>query len=407
MARAVARPASLGARARRAMSMLALALITVVVVPVLVAGGVEIGFRAFSPWPGDWATYEQRDGYLYFHRPDSQGWETSPVNDFPPNLVQYDNHGLRGDANFPSVKPPGEKRVLLLGDSYLEDRETPLAETMAVGLQRRLTNAFGKEVRVLNAGLSGTASIPESIYLEREGMSLQPDAVVLFFTFNNYTNNAVHHWLDYPDYLESGLPDSLKPVEYGRGYVPVDPDLRRARDSAFYYWIYRQKLTQRTIAAEGDPVAYYMQTKTLDLNPKGVFNTQYTAAEQRVVDLTNASLGRLQRFLSARGTPLFVVAIPWPNQVGAREWNPGKAAFGFARDEVITSTRFPDVLLSYLGSQSIPHLDLLPSLKAAEPAQYPLYLGYEGHWTPAGNRVVANAVFDYLWRQPSFMASMS
>jgi len=88
------------------------------------------------------------------------------------------------------------------------------------------------------------------------------------------------------------------------------------------------------------------------------------------------------------------------------EWNPGKMTFGYADGEMINSTRFPDVLLSYLNTQSISNLDLLPALRAGETQAHPLYLGYEGHWTPAGNRVVADAVFNYLNSQPAFVAGI-
>ena len=82
--------------------------------------------------------------------------------------------GLRAAEELPAARPPGEFRVLALGDSC-----TFLGEPLPWPdlLARQLTSARGEGVRVLNAGVPAYSSLQGRRLLDSRLEELQPDVV--------------------------------------------------------------------------------------------------------------------------------------------------------------------------------------------------------------------------------------
>ena len=375
-------------------------LLFAVLSPVVLLGLLEVGFRLFSPFPGNWATYEHRDRFLYWHRPHSVGWEVSPLGEWAPMRLRYNAYGFRGE-DFPSAKSGRERRVMILGDSYVEARQLREEATPSGVLERLLRQAVNPDVRVINAGLSGTSTIPEVVYLKFEGLQFEPDVVVLVFCFNDYSENGYHRWVDYPDYDAVGLPDHLKPAAYAPDYQPFAPEERLARRSAFYNFFYQLKVAQESRQKLGEPIEFYLRTTSVADNPKAMFKDEYTGEDERVIALTHDSLARLKRYCDEQGIPLVVVGIPWPHQVSGAEWNLGKQLWGYEDQEMQPSTRYQDVLFGFLASARIDGLDLLPLFREAQ--ERPLHFAFDGHWTEHGAAQVARGVFDYFGAHPAVL----
>src|SRR5205085_2157642 len=92
-------------------------------------------------------------------------------------LVRFNRDGLRG-PEVSSTRPPGQARVLILGDSFVEGAEVDEAATLSVVLAERLDGA-GRWVEALNAGVRGWGTAQEYLYLVNQGLQLQPDVVIL------------------------------------------------------------------------------------------------------------------------------------------------------------------------------------------------------------------------------------
>lgn len=98
------------------------------------------------------------------------------------------NRGMRDERPIEYEKPEGECRILVLGDSHTQGYEVNQYETYSVILEKALLGK-GKNVRVLNAGVSGFSTAEALVFLEQEGIKYQPDAVVLGFFANDYSDN--------------------------------------------------------------------------------------------------------------------------------------------------------------------------------------------------------------------------
>src|SRR5262245_51142042 len=124
------------------------------------------------------------------------GWDKPPGGDvwlrrpeFETHVV-INSHGLRGpDRDYP--KPPGVRRVLLLGDSFTEGYHVPEEQTVRALLEGELNRGSCGRWEVINGGTSAYSTDQEYLFFQLEGHRYQPDLVVLLFFFNDlYYNGA-------------------------------------------------------------------------------------------------------------------------------------------------------------------------------------------------------------------------
>jgi lysophospholipase L1-like esterase len=109
------------------------------------------------------------------------------------NYVSINSAGLR-DREHAIVKPPDTIRIALLGDSYCEALQVPLEQTFWWLLQQRLPacDQFkGKQVEIINFGVSGYGTAQELITLRQKVWQYSPDIVVLLVTTNNDISDNV------------------------------------------------------------------------------------------------------------------------------------------------------------------------------------------------------------------------
>jgi lysophospholipase L1-like esterase len=93
--------------------------------------------------------------------------------------------GLRG----PEIPPKShdEFRILSLGESTTwGGRLDNYEDCYSARLEALLTTVDGKKVRVINAGAPSYTLLQGYVYLTHRGVDLQPDAVLLYFGFNDF-----------------------------------------------------------------------------------------------------------------------------------------------------------------------------------------------------------------------------
>jgi lysophospholipase L1-like esterase len=98
------------------------------------------------------------------------------------HVTTIDSLGYRG-RDIPRIKPPGELRVLYVGDSFTWGHNVGDAETLPAQLEARLMARCGS-ARVINAGLSGSTILGQAALAER-GLVMDPDVVILMFHEND------------------------------------------------------------------------------------------------------------------------------------------------------------------------------------------------------------------------------
>jgi hypothetical protein len=145
----------------------------------------EVALRLIGYQQPVWYQPDSRLGWRM--RPGLTGWFTQEGRGF----VRVNAEGMR-DRDHVAGKPPGVYRIVVLGDSYSEalqvDREQAYwarlpAELAACGFQK------GKQIEVLNFGISGYGTAQEYLMLQSTAIRYQPDLVLLQFTNGNDVRN--------------------------------------------------------------------------------------------------------------------------------------------------------------------------------------------------------------------------
>lgn len=96
------------------------------------------------------------------------------------DLTSY-QRSLRGDRTPAPPHQPGEYRILVLGDSATYGVGVELPEAWPLQLQAALPGAT-----VINHGVPGYTTFQAMGWLEREGLALEPDLVILASSHNDY-----------------------------------------------------------------------------------------------------------------------------------------------------------------------------------------------------------------------------
>lgn len=115
--------------------------------------------------------------------PNMKGWYRKEGATY----IEINSDGLR-DEEHAVAKPENTVRVAVIGDSYAEALQVSLNETFWKVMQQKLSgcNAFGgKQVEVINFGVSGYGTAQEYLTLKEQVWKYSPDIVLLAVTTNN------------------------------------------------------------------------------------------------------------------------------------------------------------------------------------------------------------------------------
>jgi hypothetical protein len=113
-------------------------------------------------------------------------------------------------------------------------------------------------------------------------------------------------------------------------------------------------------------------------------------SREKLWEPTQAALAEMKRLADEHHVPLYMVVIPDMVQVDSGLWQRA------IQERPQLDPNHPSQRLQALGAAlDIPVLDLQPVLMQ-HTAQTPLYYPLDHHWTPAGNRVAADAIVPFL-----------
>ena len=292
--------------------------------------------------------------------------------------IRTNRHGLRGPELVD--KQADTLRVLALGDSFTLAVQVEEAETLAGRLEGELGAALGRDVQVLNAGVSGIGTTDATAALEHLGRRLQIDAALLNF------------------YLGNDLRDNERAAERRRGapqtmpvLAPVSPTQARLQDLAkgltrqsfllthlASQWALRTAMDDPHLLEHAEEMAVFADPELL----------------RRQSSRTRTALEQFAGTCSRLQIRCAVSLIPPAYAVDTDRTDASFRAMGLDPSRVDL-----DVVAETVAGMvpaSVPVYDLSPRLRDAQARGEDLYFTYDPHWTASAHAEAAAALSPWL-----------
>ena len=317
-----------------------------VLVPLLALCILEVAMRAYAHL----ASQERlivADNVL--------GWRLIPNsrklyrNETQPYFVQINSKGLR-DVEHSYEKPVGVFRILVIGDSFVfgaggVEPANRFADILAKS---------AKNVEVINTGVPGYGADQEYLYLKSEGLKYHPDLVLLCAFYNDFSES-----------FSTINPSIGRP----KGYLSLDGDrlvFHPPSFSTFYELSQHSYVLGLADLALSKLSGTYFKSQRL---PQGVLTPAERMATFKQI------YASAQKLCGEQGVPFVVVYLPFKGQY--------------------SPSVIQQIMADLATTEGLKTLDLTDIMKHANAAR-PAYFAHDIHFNEYGNRVVAEALLQYL-----------
>lgn len=309
--------------------------------------------------------------------------------------LQINAHGLRGPDR-PYDKPPGVRRVLLLGDSITEGYSVEEPYTLRSVLEALLNSRREGRFEVINGGTAGYSTDQEYLFYIGEGVRYEPDVVVLLFCYNDlYPSLGGEGGKPYFDVIDGRL--ALRNVPVPRKQVARD--VRRRYVIRPWRRSYALRLLSNRTGA-GNPELhdflsriglaepFMEQSPAPEMWPYGLGHRDEVGEMWRRVE---AVIGALDDEVERRQARLVLFYVPAGFEQNDRAWELTKRRYHMGRrwqrDRIFEG--FAEVALR----RRLTIVDPRPSFREAEASGQRTYFPEDGHWTEVGNRLAAHSLY--------------
>jgi hypothetical protein len=341
----------------------------------------EIGLRvAGAILPGDYQTVSFAEAHPEFGRRNRPGAGWKKTSEYT-SWIEVNLKGLRG-AEIDYPKPPGEYRILVVGDSFTFAEQVNQIETFTQRLEDRL-NADGATLhyRVLNAGSNGWATANEAVYLTKEGVRFRPDVVLVAVYLGNDVADNYRRVATVQNAVEADL--AL------RGADSFDGPRRLLRRSELY------TVFESGVLAK---LPWWQDDGGSSSSDRRAPRSEAEAAEAWTI--TERLLDRMRDVSESQGARFAVLVVPAANVVAQRGGAAAKETDDEddSGDEDRPGFEDPHGQFAALSERNgLLELDLLSTMRRADNRlKERLYYRQNAHWTAAGHGVAADALYKFL-----------
>lgn len=308
----------------------------------------------------------------------------------PSHRVQTNADGFR-DAPF-ERDAPGTRRIAVLGDSFVSNLAVADDEVFTEVMERRLPG-----VSVMNLGVNGYGQTQQLLLLRAVLRDLAPElVVVVVYLRNDFDDNTGHSWgVDRP------RPTAVLDAKGERVGIRRPP-VAAVQDHRGSSWLGSLHVARflserlgrlRLRPARGPRGAFVPSPETPpELYLAAKHRSPETRQRFRVMELLLLEMARLA---AEHDVPIVFALAPSMAQVVPEVWQELLDRTG--ADPAELDREAPDRdLLAFGDAHGLRVLDLLPALREAQAGGAATYHSVQQHWTPEANRVVAEALLEFL-----------
>ena len=341
--------------------------------------------------------------------------------------ARTNNLGYRGE-DFVIEKKPGEKRVLVEGDSFILGFGVSDRQIMTGVLEEKLRESYGEEWSVINAGYTGGFG-PDGYYLhlKEKGIKLKPDLVVFaIFVYNDFSDMAESDWIGSGASGEPKRIISNKVKVDENGYLlPIEipfiykvPVLRNSNLAIMAYDGFKNGQTEAKTLF--DKIRFKIikpEVPSGEARDSGFLGTYYSycifnqSCHRKAMHLfgdlltvSRASRNTVNGLYNDGNDHFLVLIIPSDFQIYQDTYDKYQADTGLPYNPAEITNPNPQERLKELFSENgIKYIDLLPTMREFKEERF--YYKSDGHWNGAGHQMAAEAV--YNWIKNNYVGSSS
>lgn len=302
-------------------------------------------------------------------------------------IQRVNSLGLRGRETT-IEKPPGTRRILMLGDSFTMGKGVADNETFPVVVEKFLQSSLnacgGGSLEVLNGGVDSYAPVLSYIQLERDLAKLKPDLIVLNLDNSDLVQETAYRQqaVRANDGTIIAVPQASRESLYERFLSWTSRNLYFTR--ALLVFVNRamdhREITVRRVVNEFHR-EFFAHTLEGDVDR----TTQWDELFESIV--------RIKRFADSNQADFFLSTYPWAHQLGETGWIPGRYVY-MEKGERVTDLS-QDAIRQRSAAAGIELFEARSAFQQYQGSE-PLYFSYDPHWTPAGQNVMAKALGQYI-----------
>jgi hypothetical protein len=286
--------------------------------------------------------------------------------------------GVRDEEEI-GPKPPGERRIVILGDSLVLSVQVDFERTFGALLQQRLNRDApeGIRYRVINAGVQGYGPVEELLFFRAVARHFEPDVVLVGLFVGNDAEEAL---ISAPRLRGEQRP-ALQAVS-----ERLHLRLRRLVRRSMVLQVLRLRVTAALDRVRPQRLVAEPPLQSYARNPAPRI-AEGMAVATEVVEAIAADA-------AAAGARTGVVLMPARFQVDDADYGRLREIVREAGGELVrdaATDRFDEAL----ASLPLPRFDLLPDLRRTLPGP-DLFYQQTIHFTPHGHEVVAAALERFL-----------
>ncbi len=319
--------------------------------------------------------------------------------------IRTNRYGLRWpDPVLP--KPPGVFRILILGDSFTFGFPVRDDEAFCFLIEQGL-RAKGYPVEVINAGVSGYSPTLQYVSFRDEYVAFEPDLVLLWYDLGDLQEDAWYQkHLIYdasggilrcdPGYINGRFDvwgwmkaHSLIANYVDRKLIRVDGYIKVLGLGGFI----RAKLRGQRAKVAVAELKAKQQAPDLSSHDRFLMVREYATEEQLAPywALSSRYLRMIRELLAERGVPLVLGIYPYGMLVGPQQWASGRGYWGFEPGKTYEAEAALAIFNRFSSETDTLLLNTFESVRAADRIGQ-LFYHEDGHFTPAGHRVLAEHV---------------
>lgn len=285
--------------------------------------------------------------------------------------------GVRDDEEL-GPKAPGERRIVILGDSLVLSVQVPMHQTFGELLEARLNRwSDSRRYRVINAGTQGYGPVEEALFFEKFGATFQPDLVLVVVFVGNDAEEAFRTASKFGGEDTDNVAAAREAI-----YTHLRRIVRRSM--VLQIVRLRARMMLERLGFSFAPPEPPLQSYAADPAP-------WIAEGLTIARTAVARIGAAASRLHARTA---IVLMPARFQLDDPDYGRLKIAVAGAGGELVRDAA-TDRFEATLAALPYPQLDLLDPLRATQPGPG-LFFQANVHLTPYGHDVVASALEGFI-----------